>query len=54
MKKIDSPDIQWNGLIESAKSTYKYQPTLTAKFDAHVGDFTETTILEIVLWKTNR
>jgi len=40
--------------IAKAKNSYNYQPELTKKLDAHVGDFTETTLLEIVLWKLNR
>jgi thermostable 8-oxoguanine DNA glycosylase len=39
---------------EEAMRSYKYQQELTNRLDSHEGDFTETTILEIVLWKTNR
>jgi len=40
--------------IAKAKKDYNYQPGLTKKLDALVGDFAETTLLEIVLWKLNR
>lgn len=33
---------------------YNYQPQLIAKLDNHPGDFSEMTLLEIALWKTNR
>ncbi|HAK75708.1 MAG TPA: hypothetical protein DCM71_02075 [Runella sp.] len=54
MKKIYDNDIQWEDSINKADKEYKFQPELTAKLDKHEGDFTETTLLEIVLWKTNR
>lgn len=54
MRKIYDEDISWDGLIDQAKSDYKFQPLLTQKLDNHTGDFTEMTMLEIVLWKTNR
>jgi thermostable 8-oxoguanine DNA glycosylase len=38
----------------TADKDYRYQPHLTQKLDSHKGDFSETTLLEIVLWKTNR
>jgi thermostable 8-oxoguanine DNA glycosylase len=38
----------------SADKEYRYQPHLTQKLDSHSGDFSETTLLEIALWKTNR
>jgi len=44
-------------LIESfskADTEYNYQPQLTKKLDSHSGDFSEQTLLEIALWKTNR
>ena len=37
-----------------ADTAYNFQPQLTKKLDNHSGDFTEQTLLEIVLWKTNR
>jgi thermostable 8-oxoguanine DNA glycosylase len=37
-----------------ADEDYNYQPQLTQKLDSHAGDFSEATLLEIVLWKTNR
>lgn len=41
-------------ILEKARKEYKYQPILTKKLDSLKGDFTETTLLEIVLWKVNR
>lgn len=41
-------------VIEKARKSYKYQPLLTEKLDQHEDDFSEMTLLEIVLWKTNR
>ena len=40
--------------FNQADKEYKYQPQLTKKLDAHSGDFSEQTLLEIALWKTNR
>lgn len=37
-----------------ADREYNYQPQLTEKLDNHSGDFSEMTLLEIALWKTNR
>lgn len=37
-----------------ADTEYNYQPQLTKKLDNHSGDFSEQTLLEIALWKTNR
>lgn len=37
-----------------ADKEYAYQPQLTAKLDNHLDDFSEMTLLEIALWKTNR
>lgn len=37
-----------------ATTEYSYQPKLTKKLDSHSGDFSEQTLLEIALWKTNR
>lgn len=54
MKKISDYGIDWVEKIAKAESNYKFQPNLTQKLDSHVGDFTELTLLEIVLWKTNR
>jgi thermostable 8-oxoguanine DNA glycosylase len=41
-------------VLENARKAYKYQAALTEKLDSHEGDFSEMTLLEIVLWKTNR
>ena len=38
----------------TAQKEYSYQRQLTEKLDNHSGDFSETTLLEIALWKTNR
>ena len=54
MKTIHDSDNNWKDLIEKAKGNYKFQPMLTAKLDNYDSDFTEMTMLEIVLWKTNR
>ena len=40
--------------INKARADYKYQKKLTEKLDNYKEEFTETTLLEIVLWKTNR
>lgn len=40
--------------IVLAERKYNYQPQLTTKLDHHSNDFTQITMLEIVLWKTNR
>lgn len=40
--------------LEKARKDYKYQKKLTDKLDNHSGDFSEQTLLEIALWKTNR
>ena len=37
-----------------AEKEYNYQPQLTVKLDNHSDDFSEMTLLEIALWKTNR
>jgi thermostable 8-oxoguanine DNA glycosylase len=39
---------------EQAMKSYSYQDELTKRLDSYKEDFTEMTILEIVLWKTNR
>lgn len=39
---------------EVAMKSYNYQEDLTKQLDSHKGNFTEMTMLEIVLWKTNR
>jgi thermostable 8-oxoguanine DNA glycosylase len=54
MKKIQDPGINWPKEIAIAKGSYKFQLVLTEKLDSQIDDFTEMTILEIVLWKTNR
>ena len=53
MKKFGGSE-NWKSKIETADQDYKFQQELTSKLDLHTGDFTEVTILEIVLWKTNR
>jgi thermostable 8-oxoguanine DNA glycosylase len=53
VKKLDTiPNLQER--LKEAKSNYDYQDKLTKKLDKHKGLFTYTTLLEIVLWKTNR
>lgn len=53
MKKLqDLSDI--TEAFEKADKEYSYQPKLTKKLDSHSGDFSEQTLLEIALWKTNR
>jgi thermostable 8-oxoguanine DNA glycosylase len=54
MEKIQ--DIPFDQLtkFEEAGKNYKFQPKLTKELDNLKGDFTEITLLEIVLWKTNR
>ena len=56
MKKLHDSELlsQISEQITRAKSEYKYQPELTERLDAHEGEFTEKTLLEIVLWKVNR
>ncbi|MBC7409139.1 MAG: hypothetical protein H7339_12185 [Arcicella sp.] len=53
MKKLeDLSDLQ--KAFITADAEYKYQRQLTKKLDNHKGDFSEMTLLEIALWKTNR
>ncbi len=54
MKKIQNFDFDCFDLIEDAQNAYSFQPALTEKLDNHQREFDEKTILEIVLWKTNR
>ena len=54
MKKLQGPIEDWKIKLETALGQYKFQDQLTKKLDAQTEDFTETTLLEIVLWKTNR
>jgi len=54
MKKIQGPIEAWKIKLETALGQYKFQEELTKKLDAQTEDFTEITLLEIVLWKTNR
>lgn len=54
MKKLQDPSFDWTIKLKEAEQEYSYQPKLTQKLDNHIGDFTGTTLLEIVLWKTNR
>ena len=53
MKKLEQITNLKEAIIQ-AEREYKYQPELTDKLNNHSGDFTEQTLLEIVLWKTNR
>ena len=54
MKKLHDTSYDWATKLKDADLQYKFQPKLTHALDNHTGDFTETTLLEIVLWKTNR
>ncbi len=54
MKKISDSNLVEEKKIAQAKSEYKFQEKLTTKLDTIVGDFSEMTLLEIVLWKMNR
>jgi len=54
IKNIYTPDFNWQIMVESANAEYKFQPQLTSKLDTHIGEFSELTVLEIVLWKVNR
>ena len=54
MKKIQGSSSDWITKLKAAEQEYKFQPKLTHDLDNHIGDFTDITILEIVLWKTNR
>lgn len=53
MKKLEDISNLKEAIIQAEKD-YKYQPELTDKLNNHSGDFTDQTLLEIVLWKTNR
>jgi thermostable 8-oxoguanine DNA glycosylase len=53
MKKIYDLNSLGNE-IANAENEYHYQPELTHKLDHQTSDFSEITLLEIVLWKTNR
>lgn len=54
MHKIFDTDVDWQKLITQANRDYKFQPRLTEKLENYEGDFSEVTLLEIFLWKTNR
>lgn len=54
MKKIYNIDGNLREYVRKADESYKFQPALTGKLDSISGDFNEMTLLEIVLWKTNR
>lgn len=54
LTRLTGPLSDWEDKIEKAKGEYKFQKSLTEKLDNHEGLFTEKTLLEIVLWKTNR
>ena len=54
INKIYQEGLDLDRLIPVAEKNYKFQPQLTPKLDNHKGDYTETTLLEIILWKTNR
>lgn len=47
-KKLSNIDIQWN------EYKYDYQEELTSKLDKLSGDFNQSIINEIILWKLNR
>lgn len=53
MIKAHDPLLDYKTLSTQALKRYKFQPELTLKLD-HMKDFTELTLLEIILWKTNR
>lgn len=40
--------------LKKAEGDYHYQDNLTKILDGITGDFSEKTLLEIILWKTNR
>jgi len=48
-KENSSPDF-----IKKAEDDYSFQELLTKELDNVEGDFNETTLLKIILWKTNR
>lgn len=54
MTKLQDSSMDWTTKFKDAEQEYKFQKELTEKLDNHTGDFSETTLLEIVLWKTNR
>ena len=54
LRKIEDLTDNLIGSLAKAESEYKFQKELTKKLDSHKEDFTEMTLLEIVLWKTNR
>ncbi len=54
LKKLEGDQEQWTKKITEAEAAYNYLPALTTRLDAHKGEFTEQTVFEIVLWKTNR
>lgn len=54
MKKIFDFNDELDVLILEAEKEYNFQPELTEKLDNIKSDFDEMTLLEIVLWKTNR
>lgn len=54
MIKIQNNSIDWKSKIKEAEKNYKYQKVLTEKLNKKKGNFTEITLLEILLWKTNR
>jgi hypothetical protein len=53
MKKI-TDIINLEQKLIDAETEYNYQGALTYHLDNHTQDFTDRTILEIVLWKVNR
>lgn len=54
LKKLQEIPFDQPDKFEAAGKNYKFQTKLTEELDNHKGDFTEITLLEIVLWKTNR
>lgn len=54
MNKIYDLGSDLSEQLRKAKHDYNYEPVLTSKLDKIQEDFTEITMLEMVLWKINR
>ena len=54
LRKLTGALSDWVDKLKQAEKEYNFQKKLTDKLDSHQGNFTEITLLEIVLWKTNR
>ena len=54
MQKIFYNQNGGSDFIKKAEDDYSFQESLTKELDSIEGDFNETTLLKIVLWKTNR